>query len=105
MRLAVLVVAGLGLAGCAGSPVGDAIAGPEKLAARDDATCQSYGATPGSNAYVQCRMITAQNRDENHRARLAAAQQSFAAASQAAQAPPQNCTIMRGAIATNVVCH
>lgn len=28
----------------------------ELQAAKDDAQCQSYGATPGSDAYVNCRM-------------------------------------------------
>ena len=35
------------LAGCASSP--------EELAARDDATCRSYGAAPGTPEYVQSR--------------------------------------------------
>jgi hypothetical protein len=29
---------------------------PQALAQQDDATCRSYGAAPGSDAYVNCRM-------------------------------------------------
>jgi len=29
---------------------------PQARAANDDAQCQSYGAAPGSQAYIQCRM-------------------------------------------------
>ena len=93
MRFAVVLVAGLSLAGCAGSPVGDAMAGPEKLAARDDATCQSYGARPGTDAYVACRMNVANQRQAEHQARYANAQRSFDNLSrigeqQQAQTPP-----------------
>jgi hypothetical protein len=31
-------------------------------AARDDATCRSYGFQPGSEAFAQCRMAVDQNR-------------------------------------------
>lgn len=31
-------------------------AAKEQQAAKDDAQCQSYGATPGSDAYVNCRV-------------------------------------------------
>jgi hypothetical protein len=33
-------------------------------AAQDDSVCQSYGATPGSDAYVQCRMVQQARRDQ-----------------------------------------
>ena len=29
---------------------------PEEIAAADDAQCRSYGAKPGSDAYVNCRV-------------------------------------------------
>ena len=41
----------------------------EKLAARDDATCQSYGAKPTSDIYVQCRMAQDQTRAQQQMAR------------------------------------
>jgi hypothetical protein len=34
------------------------------IAADDAATCESYGAQPGSQAYIQCRM----QRDQQHQA-------------------------------------
>lgn len=42
-----ILIFGVLLAGCAS---------PERLAARDDATCQGYGAKPGSDVYIACRM-------------------------------------------------
>lgn len=72
------------LAGCAGSPVGDALAGPEKLAAQDDSYCKSIGLKFGTGDYANCRMIQSQQRDQRHSARLAIASQSL----QAMQATP-----------------
>jgi hypothetical protein len=55
-----VVAAVVALAGCNSVP-------PEKLAAIDDAQCQSYGVAPGSNAYVACRMQLA---DQHHQDRI-----------------------------------
>lgn len=49
----------LGLAGCASAA---------QMAQQDDATCRSYGATPGTDSYVQCRLIQQNRRDEDRRA-------------------------------------
>jgi hypothetical protein len=84
MKLFAALFASACLVGCAGSPVGDAIAGPERLAVRDDATCQSYGAAPGSDAYAQCRMMTANNRHAGHQAAYNRAAIGMAMASQPA---------------------
>jgi hypothetical protein len=35
-----------------------------ELAAKDDAICRSYGAKPGSDIYVQCRMAQQKGRDD-----------------------------------------
>lgn len=70
MRILGIAVLGVGLAGCAGSPVGDAIAGPEKLAAQDDAYCQSIGLRFGTPDYANCRMITGQQRQQGHQAAM-----------------------------------
>lgn len=51
------------LAGCASR---------QELAADDDATCQSYGVQPGSQAYVQCRMQRDGIRQQGNEARRAA---------------------------------
>lgn len=37
---------------------------PEQLAVRDDATCQSYGAQPGTDRYTNCRLQVAQQRQQ-----------------------------------------
>lgn len=50
---AVLALLAFCLSGCAA-----------QRAAQDDATCQSYGAVPGSDAYVQCRMAQDTRRDQ-----------------------------------------
>lgn len=44
----------------------------QQLAADDDATCQSYGAQPGSTAYMQCRMQRDGIRQQGDEARRAA---------------------------------
>lgn len=54
------------LGGCAGSIVGDAMAGPERLAQRDNDYCQSIGALPGTQAYMSCRMQQDQLRESHH---------------------------------------
>lgn len=43
-----------------------ACASAQQLAANDDATCQSFGAPPGTQAYFDCRMNLDQRR-ANHR--------------------------------------
>jgi hypothetical protein len=54
------------LAGCAGSIVGDAIAGPEKLAQQDDAYCTSIGLQLGQPDYARCRMMREAARERHH---------------------------------------
>ena len=58
----VLVVAALGLAlaGCRTT---------EEVAAADDATCRGYGAQPGTDLYVQCRMMQDERRSAERIAR------------------------------------
>src|SRR5882724_4959820 len=58
------LVALLMLPGCAGSVVGDAIKGPEKLAQEDDAYCRSIGAV--GQDYTNCRLLMTQRRDNKH---------------------------------------
>lgn len=57
------VVLSLVLAGCASR---------QEIAADDDATCRSYGAAPGSQAYIQCRMQRDGIRQQGAEARRAA---------------------------------
>lgn len=72
MRISLILPAFM-LVGCAGSPVGDAIAGPEKLAAQDDAYCQSIGAVKGTPNYTTCRLTVTQMRETKHNSARAAA--------------------------------
>lgn len=92
------------LAGCAGSPVGDAIAGPEKLAQQDDAYCESIGAAHGTQNYTNCRLTMSLQRDNRHTARLGIA----AAGINAAAAPPPqptNITTICNKSGSQVVCN
>lgn len=45
---------------------------PQSLAQADDAACQSYGAVPGSDAYVNCRMQRDNTRQQGESLRRAA---------------------------------
>jgi hypothetical protein len=56
MRFLLVVLLALPLAGCLISTYAEDRAA---LAAKDDAECRSYGAQPGSQAYVQCRATRA----------------------------------------------
>ena len=68
MRVLLIIAAALPLGSCAGSIMGDAIAGPERLAQQDDAYCASIGVPAGTPSYPQCRMNLAQQRTEGHMA-------------------------------------
>ena len=66
MRI-VLVVAALAavLGGCQNQPGrGETFMNKEEVAAKDDAICRGYGAQPGTDIYIQCRMQTAKRRDD-----------------------------------------
>jgi hypothetical protein len=47
-----------------------ACASPQQLAVVDDQACQSMGALPGSDAYLQCRLIQQQRHDRQRRERI-----------------------------------
>lgn len=77
---ALLVFVGAALAGCQGTPIGDAMIGKEKLAEMDDQYCQSIGAKKGTDVYVQCRMVRTSERDASHQRAFARAAAGFAVA-------------------------
>jgi outer membrane biogenesis lipoprotein LolB len=74
MRTVLVVVALTALAGCAeyeAQQRQQAQAQSAAIAANEDAQCRSYGAQPGSPAYIQCRMNFSNQRaqvDANDRA-------------------------------------
>lgn len=82
LRLLAIPLVASFLAGCAGSPVGDALAGPEKLAAADDSYCQSIGTRFGTPEYANCRMAQTNNRENRHAHRLGIAAQGMAIVAQ-----------------------
>jgi hypothetical protein len=90
---AILGVALLALVGCAGTPIGDAMTGPEKLAEQDDAYCRSIGAVPNTQTYVQCRMFATQQRQQSHARARANASASLAQAGANMQANNANRTV------------
>jgi hypothetical protein len=94
LRLSILLLV-LPLAACQadGLPV---LLGPSKeeiaakkaeLAAEDDNICRSYGAKPGTDIYVECRVRRQQSRDAGDNA-IAAASVSAPAIVNNAGAPP-----------------
>jgi hypothetical protein len=93
------------LAGCASR---------QELAASDDATCQSYGAPPGSQNYFDCRMNLDQARAQNRRAAVQGLANGLSAAgqqmSQRAQSAPStststHCTSQRNGNQIDTVCN
>jgi len=69
MKKAVFMVLMVGLSGCGPSR--------EELARLDADTCESYGAAPGSQAYMQCRMMRDQQHNDNAARRQAAVQSAL----------------------------
>lgn len=63
MRIFSFFIVVLALAGCASR---------QDLAQIDDETCRSYGAQPGSQTYIECRMQKDQLRQQGQTARAAA---------------------------------
>jgi len=59
----IFILTACALAGCASR---------QEIATDDDATCRSYGAEPGSQAYIQCRMQRDALRQQDRTARAAA---------------------------------
>jgi hypothetical protein len=56
-RIVLAVIAAVALAGCANSEAAKRAAAQFQAEIKaDDAECQSYGAKPDSDAYVQCRL-------------------------------------------------
>jgi len=65
-RIIAILLACVPLCGCAGSIVGDAIAGPERLAQADDSYCQSIGLQLGTTDYANCRERQTARRGAHH---------------------------------------
>jgi protein-tyrosine-phosphatase len=67
MRLAILCAVGVLLVGCTGQQQASEAAAQkaQRMAAHDqadDTQCRSYGTSPGSDAYAQCRSVLAKSR-------------------------------------------
>jgi hypothetical protein len=57
-RIILIIALALTVGGCAAS---------RTITQDDDAVCKSMGASPGTNAYVQCRLAQQARRDAAHR--------------------------------------
>lgn len=94
MRLILVVLCGLMLAGCV-SPAERATRMAQLHAqwdAKDDSVCKAYGAQPGTDAYVHCRVAQQQ---------LRMSQAQADDANMAARMRPQiNCTTTATALGT-----
>jgi hypothetical protein len=63
-RLLLLIML-LPLAGCLGArSEAEMAAFKAELAKKDDEVCKGYGAKPGSDIYIQCRMTQQKSRDD-----------------------------------------
>ena len=79
MARIVLAVIAVALAGCANSEAAKRAAAQAAFQAEikaDDAECQSYGAKPDSDAYVQCRLAIDVRKANSEAAAQAARQQA-----------------------------
>src|SRR5713226_7387714 len=68
MRVIGIVMISITLAGCFEATsrppgMGEVFMSKEQLAAKDDVICRGYGAQPGSDVYIQCRVSQDQRRD------------------------------------------
>lgn len=64
MRMLLVLIFAGALSGCGASR--------QQLAQDDDATCQSYGAAPGTQAYIECRMRRDNTREQGRDMKRAA---------------------------------
>lgn len=89
MRPFLAALAAIPLSGCAGSVIGDAISGPEAVAAREDAYCQSIGLRFGTPEYANCRMAVGAERQRAHRAAIDSAASGMQRSIEASRPPPR----------------
>lgn len=67
MKLVAVIGVVAALAGCnsASKPGrGELFMSDQEVTAKDDAICRGYGAEPGTPAYIQCRTLQDQRRDQ-----------------------------------------
>jgi hypothetical protein len=91
LRYAALSLAIVSLAGCAEFEARrqqQQMAQAQAVAANEDAQCRSYGAEPGSPAYIQCRMNF-----DNQRAQMRAALASQLIGRMGPPPPPQTLNV------------
>jgi hypothetical protein len=73
LKVAMITTIAFCLSGCMTAAEQQAAAQAEAraVAAQDDATCRSYGAKPGTNPYIACRMNIANQRAADERQQAA----------------------------------
>jgi predicted small secreted protein len=112
VKILALAVAATVLSGCKTTDIAsrgsivEKLAGRQAQADRDHEDCVSYGYTPGSNGYAQCRMQFAQMRSDRaarNSANMRAA--SFAIATQQSSPRMVTCNSNTFGNTTNTICH
>ncbi|NOJ40892.1 hypothetical protein [Bradyrhizobium australiense] len=68
-RLLLLVLA-VALTGCLGMSEAEIAAKKAEFAAKDDEVCKGYGAKPGTDIYIQCRIAQQKARDDSDNAAM-----------------------------------
>lgn len=109
MRILAVFIGFLALSGCAQYQQEQA----ELRDAGEDNQCQSYGAKPGTDAYIQCRMNLSNQQAANRRAVIGAVLANQAASQpqpyvlpMPAPAPqPRTCTSMVNGQMINTTCY
>lgn len=102
MRLVLVIVAGLGMAGCQTRGHGEVFMSDAEIEAKDHGVCTSLGAARGSQVYIDCRLRLRSDRNLSDSSRRASAAASGAALLAASQ--PQNISCSRS-IVGGVDCH
>lgn len=105
MRSFLILTSALLLTGCAGSPLGDTIAGPEKLAQQDDLYCRSIGLQFGTPQYAECRMHTTQQREQRHEGYRNRAIAGLAVAAELNRPTPPPPTVICRSMGNTTVCN
>lgn len=69
-RVALLAAVAVVLGGCQPRGFGEQFMSSQEMAAKDEGVCASFGAAPGTQGYVDCRLRLRSNRSAEMRAKI-----------------------------------